>query len=269
MSTTALPAEVVAEDSRLETAANKANEALAKHRWHWTLDESNPDRVSMREYARAVSRDHKTIRGYVNGYAEWAGAAGSPTLNECIERARMSADQETYTEAVAEANQVTFPQARKAYAPDVTRVREAVHQEADRRQRAAETERETAQVQRREPDPTVVAREHMPPEERVSYAHRYAEQIARSKASEAKREGDKKRALSANYMYVDAKLTHAYRDLKEVLDYQQRGLLDLPEAELELVRDSVSKVKAVLDLVNLAITGSVDVDWDKEMENLS
>ena len=35
-----LPQSVVEEDRRLESSAESASEALAKHRWHWTLDES-------------------------------------------------------------------------------------------------------------------------------------------------------------------------------------------------------------------------------------
>ncbi len=104
---TDLPNEVVAADHEMEQSASKASEALAKHRWHWTLDESNPDRVSIRAYAQAVGRAKQTIQKYVNGYAAWqaqSGHAGVPTLGEAIERAQMSAEKATMVEAVAEAN---------------------------------------------------------------------------------------------------------------------------------------------------------------------
>ena len=83
-----LPAEVVETDHRLDMAASKTREALAKHRWHWTLDETNPDRVSIRNYADAVGRHETVVRRHANGYAEWILRGPDParSLNESIQR---------------------------------------------------------------------------------------------------------------------------------------------------------------------------------------
>lgn len=152
--------------------------------------------------------------------------------------------EEAIVAAVAEANQVTVEQAKKTRTVDVARVREAVEQEAARRPEFPAAKRET-------------------------YAKRVADNIVGGRAAAAKREERRKQTLSANWMHVDTKLGHAYQDLKEVLDYQQRGLLNLPAEETELMHDSIAKVRAVLDLVSLATTGTVDIDWDAEMEKLS
>lgn len=99
-----LPAAVVAEDQQLEGEAERSREGLARHRWHWTLDETNPDRVPAREYARSVGRSKNTVLNMVNGYAAWAGRGAPPTeLADELERAKLSGDRLAATEAVAEA----------------------------------------------------------------------------------------------------------------------------------------------------------------------
>lgn len=63
-----LPVEIVAEDQRLDAQARSAQMDLAALRWHWTLDESNPDRVSFGAYAAAIGgKRHNTISRMVNG----------------------------------------------------------------------------------------------------------------------------------------------------------------------------------------------------------
>jgi len=63
-----LPIEVVETDRRLETEAERASDALAGLRWHWTLDEANLKRVSFSAYARAISRDESTVRTMASAY---------------------------------------------------------------------------------------------------------------------------------------------------------------------------------------------------------
>ncbi len=58
-----LPLEVVQEDTELETRIGRMSERLSQLRWHWTLDESNSDRVSFRQYGRDVGKDHSVIFG--------------------------------------------------------------------------------------------------------------------------------------------------------------------------------------------------------------
>ena len=51
-----------------QQASARPSEALAQHRWHWTIDESNPERVSLSEYARSVGRHLSNIAAQVKGY---------------------------------------------------------------------------------------------------------------------------------------------------------------------------------------------------------
>ena len=62
----------VVRDRELESVQQRSIEKLAQHRWHWTLDDSNPDRVSIAEYARRVSRGRATIHRMAYGYKAWS-----------------------------------------------------------------------------------------------------------------------------------------------------------------------------------------------------
>jgi len=59
---------IKATDRELEARASGAMRELMQHRWHWTLDESNPERKAMREYARLVGRDIGAISRLARGY---------------------------------------------------------------------------------------------------------------------------------------------------------------------------------------------------------
>lgn len=49
--------------------------AMTKHRWHWTLDRSNPDRVSVHEYAREVGEPVHIVRAHAWAYARFLDRA--------------------------------------------------------------------------------------------------------------------------------------------------------------------------------------------------
>lgn len=240
---TDLPNEVVEADHKLEQSASKASSALAKHRWHWTLDESNPDRVGFAVYGKAVSRAHSTISAYAKGYAAWAAGDGSSTttLLDQIQRANVSTERAEILEAVAEANQVNFQTARQNYTPDVKRVRDAVEKAVER-----------------QPEMTA--------EEKTEYVKRTANTIARSKVSEAKRRAERAQQRSAMFMRIDAKLAHARADLRDVLEFGRD--LGLSDDEIEDVKGALAKIKSFADLIDLALTGSMDVDWDAELAKI-
>src|SRR4051812_37900776 len=102
---------IVEADKRLETKSERAREELAKHRWHWTLDKSNPDRVSIREYARQIGRHQRTVQDMVNGYADWLASStdGATPVSELADfqaRAKLKGETLAATEAVAKARGV-------------------------------------------------------------------------------------------------------------------------------------------------------------------
>src|SRR5215471_10890566 len=108
----------VTKDRELAKAADMAGEELAKHRWHWTLDESNPGRVSISQYAREVGVTHAAVSTMVNGYVAWAVSSssqpkpGTPTtLHEHVRAAHMSEERQQAAGAIAKATGRSFGEA--------------------------------------------------------------------------------------------------------------------------------------------------------------
>jgi hypothetical protein len=121
-------------DAELDASASSASEELAKHRWHWTLDESNPKRVSLRQYAKDVNRGYATIKTQANGYAAWVEGERSRPLSDEITLANMGEERQAATEAVAKAtgksvNTMRAGQNRKE-------VTEVLHTARDRAERS-------------------------------------------------------------------------------------------------------------------------------------
>lgn len=234
-----LAAGVVDTDHRLETARDRTQEELARHRWHWTLDESNPGRVSLREYARAVGRDHTVIRKYALGYATWIAEDGghlATTLGDCIVRAHTSVEKEAVIDAIATAAGTTFTGARQQH-EEIRTVRAVAQERAERR---GSTVAEEA---------VEVARER---------------HIARE--ADRHREVERKERHTLRYIELEGHVAGAMRRLRAALDMAA----DVPftDEERELIADSIAQLRAVLNLIDSRVTGNVDVDWDTELRKL-
>jgi len=240
-----LPAEVVETDHHLETAAEKASDDLAKHRWHWTLDESNPNRVTPNAYARAVGRHHDTIANVARGYAEWL-RGGSPAggLGDAIERAKHSTERQELIEAVAVAHDVTFSTARRNHPDDVRRVRDAVEE-----------------AEERKPEIT--------PDEKREVARRTATNIAKSRQIERESREHLRERKSALAVMVEGELTKARYGLIGALNYARDIDRDtFPTEFLDQIQRSLGDIDALVKLVRSAIGGAADIDWDAELEKL-
>lgn len=231
-----LPNEVVATDARLEEQRNRSLEDLARHRWRWTLDESNPERVTIREYARQVGRSKPAIAKMVNGYAAWSVGTDPFPLPEAIERAAVGIEKESVIDAVASAENLTFETARKRY-DDVREVRTMAQERAERRGTTVEEE-----------------------------ARGVAEERVKERQANKQREQQHKAAHSLRYVEIEGHLAAAQRRLTSALNTAQDVGWD--GDEIELIADSVAKIRALLNLIDMRITGEASVDWDAEMEKL-
>lgn len=230
---------VVQEDARLEKAAEGSRLALAKHRWHWTLDELNGKRVSIREYARQVGRSHMTIRDMVNGYNDWSvsGAANSD-LGDYLARAKIRGESREATVAVAQARGISVETARRHHANEVRSVQATAQERAERRG-------------------TTVA-EEIPD---------VAQTRVKFQQSQAKQTAERKGRHTLRYISVEGKVASAMRYLRAALD--EMTDVDFTDEEKELMHDSVGKARQVLDLLDLRTTNAADVDWDAEMAKLT
>ena len=238
-----LPSDAIAEDARLEGAATRSSEELARHRWHWTLDESNPNRVTFAEYARAVHRHGDTIAMQANGYRDWlADQATEPDpskgMNEYIQRSKMNTEKQAAIDAIASATGKSFNTVRKGGADAVRNVL-AVAREKVERGTAADM---------------------------AEGIEKAGADLARSIQSEKKQEQDRKERHSLRYVEMEGHIAYAMRRLREALD--SAADVGFTDEERELIADSLAKLRAVLNLIDARVSGTSTVDWDAELAKL-
>lgn len=233
-----LPAQVIKEDRKLATAADD----LAKLRWHWTLDETNPDRVSFRQYAKDVGRDVRTISTMVNGYvtylAESVAVHGNTrSLNDHIELAKIGARKQAATEALADAQGLSVGNVASTQRDRVKDVVELAEAAAERRGTTVEEEIPRAAVSH----------------------HRTREYAAKQRAEHKKRH-------TMRYIEMEGHLAAAKQRLNDALKCAQD--VDFDDEEAELIADSIRNVSALLRLLDARFVGTSGTDWDAELARI-
>jgi hypothetical protein len=236
-----LPIRVIKEDRSLDAAASRSQEELAKLRWHWTLDESNPKRVGIREYAKAVGRSHTTIRTVAAGYAAWKEASGSVhasrSLNDEIEMAKLGATKQVATEALAKATGKSIGNVASTRRSDIDSVIRSAEHRAERQGTTVE--------------------EEIP---RAAASH------AKTQQHEAKAKADRKAKHTLQYIRLEGLITTASIALKKALD--EAADVAFNEEEEFLLRDSIAHLQALLTLIDLRVGGTPDIDWDGELAKI-
>lgn len=230
---------VVAEDARLERLAERSRLELARYRWHWTLDLRNEDRIAIPEYARQVSRHVRTIDDMVTGYRQWTENSNNVReFSDYLARAKLRGDDRHATEAVAAARGIGVETARRHHAPEIREVKATAQERAERRGTTVENEiGEVAQARRKVQN----SREKV-------------------KAEEAK-------AHTIRYIEAEGLISVAMRNLRHLLDTTRT--VEFSDDEQVLLADSLNRLKALLNLLEVQLVGAADVDWDKEMGKLT
>jgi len=230
-----LPKSVVREDRRLENATASAGEQLAELRWHWTLDETNAKRVSFTEYARGVGRDESTIREYAKGYA--LAHSGNIPLREGMKRSQMSAEREAATGAVAKARGLTFGTARQTRPAEVKRVTDMARERFE--QQGGTIEEQAAKA---------------------------ADWIVKSERSEQKHQAARRERLGLRFIGIEERLQRVKRELTQAVN--EAAAVGWGSDEQELLAQTLAQVRALLELLDMAIGGTADIDWDAELAGL-
>lgn len=235
-----LPRKVVVEDRRLDDTQSKAAEALMRLRWHWTLDESNTERVSLSEYARQVGKNETSIRRDAKAHALIVGSALTRRMapNEARGRASMGAETEAATEAVAKARGVKFQTARNERPVEVRRVREIARQRAEDKGTSVEDE-----------------------------AAAIAETIAKRERQEAEQRKERARAGDLRFVEMEQYLDRAKRPLMDALKLARD--IDWSDEHREVLEQTIANVRSLLGLIDVAIVGETDVDWDAELSRIT
>ena len=234
-----LSTQVIRKDQALEKAHDASQEELARHRWRWTLDESNPKRVTVSEYARAVGRHQSAINIMVRGFQEFLKAGGS--LSDHIARHQSGAEKRDAIQAVADARGMTFGSAQRLRKDEANRVRTTAEERAERHGTSVAEELPTvaAEVVKAEKASAAVAKQR---EERHRKAHTFA------------------------YIQIEGQLAAAKRKLMDAL--KQADDVAFSAEERELLIEAIARIKSVLALIDLRIAGTADVDWDAELAKL-
>jgi hypothetical protein len=234
-------------DRQLEAAADISSEELARHRWHWTLDPSNPDRSrgkdgtdrgAVSEYAKRVGRSQNVIYAQAHGYSLKAINPDMP-LQEAIARAATGAERAEVVEAVAAATGKSFQNVVKNNAQLASSVHRAARERAERKG-------------------TTVSQE-LP---------RAAESVVASQEA-AKNERKAKRASKSHQLLVlEGHLASAQLALKYALRDESVNYSLLAEDDREYLGSVIARLRDMLNLLDLRVTDTADVDWDAELAKL-
>lgn len=244
-----IPNSVIEADHQLEIAIERTSEELARHRWHQTLDPDGPG-YSMNAYAKAVGRARSTIQQYVNGYAEWVAGrsatdiTGSSTtvalsFTDCLRKAAMSAEKREVAEIVAETESI--PISTVANRVGAGSLPNTIEQAREKAERTGVTIGDAARE--------------------------IAERNKRAREGAKKRETAAKSNSTLRYIEIEGKVARAKRLLTEALKVADQ--VDFAEDELEMLKDSLDNLRAVLNLLDLRMGGAADIDWDAELANLA
>jgi hypothetical protein len=241
---TQLPAEVVQRDQRLQ----KSTDELMELRWHWTVDASNPGRLSIAEYAREVGASRSRVSQDANAWADWLSSkrsgSGSPTPGKAQtpsdfrELRKLGEDQRVGAEAVAKATGLAPSTVARSKREEVADVVNTARERAARKQTRVEDEIDSV-----------------------------AQQRAAHRASDQKRESDRKSRHTQRYLEVEGDIAYALRRLKRAFEMTEG--VDFTSEERELIGDSIAKLRALLNLLDMRVTGASDVNWDAELAKLT
>ena len=97
--------------------------------------------------------------------------------------------------------------------------------------------------------------------------HHVAEQREKIRKSADRIKADHKAAHTFRYMEIEGDLAAAQGRLMHALKTAQD--VGWEQEEIELLTDSIGKIRAVLNLIDLRIAGETQVDWDSELTRLT
>jgi nucleotide-binding universal stress UspA family protein len=241
-----LPAEVIQTDRRLQRSADQ----LMELRWHWTIDESNAGRVSVAEYARQVGVARPRISQDAHSWSDWLaaqrkrtadGTAPSPgepqTPDDYRQLKRLGEERGEAAKAIARTTGVPVGTVANHKRDEVDAVLSTARERAVDRGTTVEHEIERA-----------------------------AEWRAKARKAADREQDERRKAHTLRFIGIEGDIGVIMQRLRKVLDSAQ----DVPftDEERELITESLAKMRALLGLIDLRITGETRVDWDAELKKL-
>lgn len=227
----ALPIKVVKEDRQL----SNASDSLAALRWHWTLNEENPERVSFREYGRAVGRDMAAILRHAKGYALYLEGKGKRSIDDCIAAAATSPQRKLVADEVGARLGVTPRSVVADHNPTLRDVEALADERAKRHGTTFEQEVEPA-----------------------------ADYVMKRRVKEQKRKEKLRAEHSQEFMRASDALARLEQAMKRAVpvitsyDWQEAD-------ERKILKDRIGKMAMLMASLQLEVTGETGVDWDTEL----
>jgi hypothetical protein len=235
--THSIPKVVVDKDHELDDRTDKATLALAKHRWKHTLD-PNGSQYAFMTYATAVGRQARTISGFAKGYALYVERDGKLTINDAIVLARQSAEEQAFSEAIADGSGERVANVARG---DNRNRRDIVHQARERAGRRGT--------------------------DAVDEARDIAASRAKEKAAAARHRNEKAERQGVRFISIEGYLSSAKSKLMAAL--REAEGVGFSDDEMTLLRTTIANLKAILELLDLRMGGATDVDWDVELARLT
>jgi len=233
-----LPKWVAEEDRRLLVGVESAAEALGRLRWHWTRDESNPERISLSEYAFQVGVTVQVIHKYAHGYESFSTRAdNSRSFTDHLELAAMGYERRVATEAVADARGLTVKTVTNTRRHEVKRVREVARDRAERHG-------------------TSVAEEAPLVAERHVRADKAAERAELERSP-----------MLGDYVEMERLLYNAKSPLEKAAELAAK--IDWGNDQARVLTETVTTIRELLEKINLAYAADVGVDWDAGLAGLT
>jgi hypothetical protein len=226
--------EAVEKDRRLERQAGQATLALMEHRYLCVKE------FGLRQYAKAIDKNFKTVARYARAWQMWQDEGVSGVLtqrspNDVLELAGLGQATREAADAVAEAKGIHVGQVRQSYPHEVRRVREAVADE--------------------------------PPETRPAKAQKVAQQMEKTRRAQEEYRTERRGRMTTTYLDLEREVDKARRALTVALTIARESQMD--EECVTLLTDSIVQLKTLLGLIDLAVSGKIDVDWDMEMRKIT
>lgn len=223
-------------DVQLAKTVDRTRERLCRHRWYWTLNPENPNRVPLKTYAISVGRSYSTVRTQANGYARWL-ADPSISLNDHVELANMGAERAEVSKRVAQIYGLSGSTARQELQGVISDL-------------VAQTKEKT--------EPGKVSFEEAL-DDVVEFHRKSKESRERRQQTHLERHGIK-------FVGVDNQVTRAINAIHKALQEAKRS--EWSDQERQILTEGITRLRGYLGLLEVALTGSTEVDWDAELAQL-
>jgi hypothetical protein len=200
----------------------------------------------MREYARQIGVSEGAVRFAAKGWADWLTSdaysgvrtPGSPqTADDYRQLQTLSGERQEAAKAIARTTGDSVSNVAKRKRDEVDAVVSTARERAVDRGTTVEHEIERA-----------------------------AEFREKARKAAAREQDEHRRVSTHRFITIEGHVGVAMQRLRMIL--KESDSVEFTDEERELITESLGKMRALLGLIDLRITGETEIDWDAEMKKL-